>query len=339
MLSKEKKYKYEKDYVRDLPLILVEGFIIGISKIYKEITSKDLKAPGMIIYSKDYIIEEWMNNKVISELIEKIYKENLKEGKFFEKYIGYYKKHLDKYSNIEFLSNINDFKEYIESLHKALEGFIVFYFTAGNDKTPKKILIKAKKIRDKDTIGDNSDKIIRKSFIKIFPYTKDYETVISKKDLDNIPNKRNLKRRGEGFIFSPGVFVGVSSLKKFQLNNPEYEFISKNFNKKNISEIKGSSGFRGKVRGKVRILIRKKDISNLRSGEILVSPMTTPDFISAMKKASAFITDEGGITCHAAIIARELKKPCIIGTKIATQILKDGMEVEVNADKGVVRIL
>ena len=67
--------------------------------------------------------------------------------------------------------------------------------------------------------------------------------------------------------------------------------------------------------------------------------MTTPDYIPAMKKAAAFVTDEGGITCHAAIIAREMKKPCIVGTKIATQILHDGDLVEVDADKGVVRII
>ena len=58
-----------------------------------------------------------------------------------------------------------------------------------------------------------------------------------------------------------------------------------------------------------------------------------------MKLASAFVTDFGGITCHAAIVSREMKKPCIIGTKIATQVLKDGMEVEVDADNGVVKII
>jgi pyruvate,water dikinase len=67
--------------------------------------------------------------------------------------------------------------------------------------------------------------------------------------------------------------------------------------------------------------------------------MTRPDYLPAMQKASAFVTDEGGITCHAAIIAREMKKPCIIGTKIASKIIKDGDMVEVDADKGVVRIL
>jgi pyruvate,water dikinase len=67
--------------------------------------------------------------------------------------------------------------------------------------------------------------------------------------------------------------------------------------------------------------------------------MTRPEYISAMKKAAAIVTDEGGITCHAAIVSRELKKPCIIGTKIATKVLKDGDLVEVDADKGIVKIL
>lgn len=68
-------------------------------------------------------------------------------------------------------------------------------------------------------------------------------------------------------------------------------------------------------------------------------PEDMPDFISAMKKAVAFVTDEGGITCHAAIIAREMKKPCVIGTKVATLVFQDGDEVEVDADNGIVTIL
>ena len=58
-----------------------------------------------------------------------------------------------------------------------------------------------------------------------------------------------------------------------------------------------------------------------------------------MKKASAIVTDEGGVTCHAAIVSRELKIPCIIGTKIATKVLKDGQLVEVNANHGWVKII
>ena len=63
------------------------------------------------------------------------------------------------------------------------------------------------------------------------------------------------------------------------------------------------------------------------------------DFLPEMKKAIAFITDEGGITCHASIVARELRKPCIIGTRVATQILKNGDLVEVDVNEGIVRII
>jgi pyruvate,water dikinase len=101
----------------------------------------------------------------------------------------------------------------------------------------------------------------------------------------------------------------------------------------------GSIAQKGLVQGEVRLIISEHEVHKLLDGEILVASMTDPDMISAMKKAGAIVTDEGGITCHAAIVARELKKPCIIGTKIATKVLKDGDYVEVDANSGVVKIL
>lgn len=67
--------------------------------------------------------------------------------------------------------------------------------------------------------------------------------------------------------------------------------------------------------------------------------MTTPDYISAMEKAAGFITDEGGITCHAAIISREFDVPCIVGTVNATKRLKDGQEIEMNAYNGTIKVI
>lgn len=107
----------------------------------------------------------------------------------------------------------------------------------------------------------------------------------------------------------------------------------------NISEFSGQIACHGMVRGRVRRVIRNEDMNFFQDDEVLVSPMTIPTFLPVMKRAIAFVTDEGGITCHAAIVAREMKKPCIIGTKIATQVLRDGDLVEVNADNGVVRII
>ncbi len=80
-------------------------------------------------------------------------------------------------------------------------------------------------------------------------------------------------------------------------------------------------------------------MDQMKEGDILVAGQTRPFFMPAIRKAGAIVTDEGGITSHAAIVARELKKPCVIGTRIATEVLKDGDLVEVDADNGVVKIL
>ena len=103
--------------------------------------------------------------------------------------------------------------------------------------------------------------------------------------------------------------------------------------------IKGQTAFGGNVQGIVRVVLEAKDIQNVKEGEVLVSHMTTPNFLPAMQKSVAFVTDEGGITSHAAIIAREIRKPCVIGTKVATRALNTGDLVEVDADEGVINIL
>ena len=106
-----------------------------------------------------------------------------------------------------------------------------------------------------------------------------------------------------------------------------------------VKEIKGMTAQGGKIQARVKIILSPDDGDKIYDGDILVTKMSTPNFLPLMKKASAFITDIGGITSHAAIISREMKKPCIIGTQNATQILKDGDLVEVDADNGVVKIL
>ncbi len=106
------------------------------------------------------------------------------------------------------------------------------------------------------------------------------------------------------------------------------------FVKGQVASRGGVSNFSGKVRV---VLDPSKDI--FEDGEILVTSMTRIEFVPLMRKAKAIITNEGGIACHAAIISRELGIPCIIGTKIATKVLKDGDLVEVNVNEGVVKII
>ena len=96
---------------------------------------------------------------------------------------------------------------------------------------------------------------------------------------------------------------------------------------------------RGHAQGPVKIVMDASVQDIVEDGDILVAPMTTPDYLPALRKAAAFVTDEGGMTCHAAIVAREMKKPCIIGTKNATEIFSNGDLVDVDAISGTVKIV
>jgi len=103
--------------------------------------------------------------------------------------------------------------------------------------------------------------------------------------------------------------------------------------------MEGSSANSGIVRGIAKIILHSQDFKKLLPGEILVTTMTSVDFVPVMERAAAFVTNEGGITSHASIVAREMNKPCVIGTKVATQMIKDGDMIEVDGDKGIVTIL
>lgn len=102
-------------------------------------------------------------------------------------------------------------------------------------------------------------------------------------------------------------------------------------------QLQGTCGCPGKAKGIVRIVNTAEEAVKIHDGDILVSYATNPELVAAMRKAAAIVTDCGGLTCHAAIVARELNKPCVIGTKVATASFKDGDVVEVLADEGVVR--
>jgi len=107
--------------------------------------------------------------------------------------------------------------------------------------------------------------------------------------------------------------------------------------KKNlIVLVRGLAASPGIAHGKAIYIKTLDEIPRVKDGDIMITGMTNPDMVPAMKKAAAVVTDEGGRTCHAAIVSRELGIPCIVGTKTGTEIIKEGMEVTVDATRGVV---
>jgi phosphohistidine swiveling domain-containing protein len=108
----------------------------------------------------------------------------------------------------------------------------------------------------------------------------------------------------------------------------------------NVRELHGTVAcLGGIIRGKAKVCLDKKDIGKVKSGDILVAQFTTPDYVPAMEKAAAIVADQGGLSSHAAIVSRELGVPCVIATKTGTRAIHDNDLLEVDARKGIVRIL
>lgn len=126
--------------------------------------------------------------------------------------------------------------------------------------------------------------------------------------------------------------------REFKILEPHYHSVRGRVGTVPLT-IEGTVANSGRAMGVVKICKSLKDMNIVEPGNIMVTSMTRPEYLSAMKKVAAIVTDEGGITCHAAIVSRELGIPCIIGTKIATKALKNGDMVEVNANHGVVKLI
>ncbi len=100
--------------------------------------------------------------------------------------------------------------------------------------------------------------------------------------------------------------------------------------------VKGLGASPGMAAGSVKVIFDLDELDKIEDGDIMVTAMTTPDMVPAMKKSAGIVTDEGGVTCHASIISRELGIPCVVGTGEATSTLKDSQEVTVDGKKGLV---
>ncbi|MBW2999764.1 hypothetical protein KY339_03755, partial [Candidatus Woesearchaeota archaeon] len=135
------------------------------------------------------------------------------------------------------------------------------------------------------------------------------------------------------------VYLTLGPKEKLVLQGKEAEnmFKEMNLSEKESKEIKGTPAFKGKVQGKIVVVLDHNDYAKIQSADILIAHATIPDMVPYLKNIKAIVTEEGGILSHAAVISREFKIPCVIGTKTATKVLKDGDLVEVDANKGIVR--
>jgi phosphoenolpyruvate synthase/pyruvate phosphate dikinase len=146
-----------------------------------------------------------------------------------------------------------------------------------------------------------------------------------------------LKQRGERKVFS--ITFTQTGISFHYDEEYKQKVLSLYKNNTPDAEIKGVIACKGLVKGKVKLYLKHSDIKDSDKGYVLVCGHTTPQDVPIMKRAIAIVTNEGGVTSHAAIVSRELGIPCITGTKNATKLIKGGDLVEVDANKGIVKII
>ncbi len=298
--------------------------------------------PMELHYVTDANIQIWESEPGEKWFLDRLLQETSKGPEFMESVARRYKPliaQIEEFWKKGPITDKEEMRKYFAVLRPAIAYMTTCFYVGLDPRTPKATQDVAVKMRETDELFAHGDRFIRECFAAMGRDADLAYVVLPSEFLGELPSDEELTRRTKGAGVLDGKEFFIGSLVGFAKKHPEFELRDLEAPMTTAQEAKGQIAFKGKVSGIVRIVKNRKQAAEVGVGDIIVSPMTTPDFIDAMKKAAAFVTDEGGITCHAAIVAREMKKPCVIGTKIATQIFKDGDMVEVDAEKGIVRIV
>lgn len=340
--SDEAKQTFIKAYTRNFSIIMQQAWFAGNKEGFiTKLGLQDYPYDSPYLYfMKDGVEEVWENTRANRWILDRIIEKLTTDKSFL---LELHKRYFDRLTEVEKwwkkdINTISDLQKFIDIVFDGVSDFVFLYNALMDEAVPEEYQNMASAFRGKDVFFAECNATIRRALDKIFPELGYLVVYITREELGKKIDIEELRKRDKGFVLIPGVYQGTISFEELEKKFLEYSF---EHDKVEYHEnfLKGQSAYRGKVSGKVRIVKRTDQAEKVIEGEIIVSPMTTPDFAPAMKNAAAFVTDEGGVTCHAAIIAREIRKPCVVGTKIATQVLKDGDMVEVDADNGIVRIL
>ncbi|MEX1014594.1 MAG: PEP-utilizing enzyme, partial [Candidatus Paceibacterota bacterium] len=343
-----KKYKInnqeiflEKQHTRDLSLLKLSTWMYFDLHGLKEEIGVEIK--NTVFYFNGEYVKVYYHMPSLNEVFNAITilcKDQNKIDSIFVRIKDLFNK-IYPYLNRD--KEIKSFKdlEYFYKTYKSYWKLLALIFVIPNlPDISQKIKNNSLKFREK-VQSYPADSIFIDGLSQVFPKLSKKEIkVLSKNEIFGNKEiyKQELKKRLQGYIYyEDNLYVGDEMDDLIKEKN--FIFNDEVFDSSNVDSLKGVVGFSGKVKGKCKVCMTANEINKVKEGDIIVSPMTTPDFLPAMKKALAFVTDEGGVTCHAAIVAREMKKPCIIGTKFATEVLKDGDEIEVDANKGIVKII
>ncbi|MDO8558104.1 MAG: PEP/pyruvate-binding domain-containing protein [bacterium] len=333
--------QYKKTYTRENCLIAIQIWEKQQCELLKE--KLDSVVPFSVFDAHEGVVGIYYDEKIFDIWGELISNKANSDPAFVPEIMKWYGKHLDKLEAIwkrGRVLSVQELADLFDLASWAWVGLSISYFLPSLTNVSKKSQNLGMALRERSAdFLELTDHTIQNTLHGLYPDLGDLVKYLAIEEVKEnaLPSVETLQERQRHYIY-----FGF----RLYTNKNVHEFVRENaivIEEEKVpmgaTEFAGQTAMGGKAQGRVRILRKKSEIPFLQKGEILATAMTTPDYLPAMRNAVAFITDEGGITCHAAIVARELGKPCIIGTKIATQVLKDGDLVEVDANHGIVKIL
>lgn len=333
---------FEKLYSRQSTLIVQEvwmqTFLVDVPEKFGDTA---VPRPALLIDCADGIIEIWVRKEANTWIVANAGRAYGQDLELVRSKVAEYQGQLSELMSIWAIpeTTVAGFKGTLQKTRVALANWLALFYVITSEDSLQSARDLALELRARDTFFVDAEIYIQKTLAALLPGNEDLTWYVTMADLAAGIDPATLRARREKYLFVDGIPQGAISLHEYVQDHTDIVLVDPAKEAQMAGELKGQIAQKGKVSGRVRVLKKREQVASVQEGEILVSTMTTPDFLPAMRRAAAFVTDEGGITCHAAIVSRELKKPCIIGTKVATKVLKDGDEVEVDAEKGVVRIL
>lgn len=344
----DSKITFVKNYTRDTTLIIQEMWF----KKLGEIITKGLGQPYQmhfpiigVDYIVDGVVEIWENKEAIDWIQNELVERSHTNPDGFLKELIVYEAEIEKLKEVwkqPYLNTKQDIANLIQTMDRLMTWDIAILYLGTDNRAEKRVHEKAAQLRSVDSFFASNDFLLRNSLVHLFPSLSPYALYLSREEVEkeHIPPLSELAKRRDGFISTSEGYRAFETLAAYQEKHPTYLFHTDTPDEKmTVASVHGQTANKGVVSGKVIILKRIDQLHAVEDGVVIVSPMTTPALVPGLRKAAAIVTDEGGMLCHAAVVSRELGIPCIIGTKIATKVFKDGDMVEVDANNGIVRKL
>ncbi|MBW2963563.1 hypothetical protein KY306_02205 [Candidatus Woesearchaeota archaeon] len=336
--------QYYKDMSRDAMVSMLEVWYYGETTGFKDWYGKEIPfKPEIIMDNNEGLTDAYYDPEGV-EWVKNYPLELIKNNPDFiksavKRFLRLVEETLEPIWKADKALTKGELKQFFLDMKLAWTGLEISFRFPYCKNAKKEDLDAAKEARVKtERFFDLGNHIVKISLEKLYPELGDLIKYLTIEEATEgkLPSTETLKQRAKHYIIVENKLFDKSleEIEKiYGISVERTEFDS------DIKELRGTVASTGIVKGKVKLVRTLDKLKEVEKGDILVAPMTTPDYVPAMEKAAAFVTDEGGMTCHAAIVSREMGKPCLIGTKIATKIFKDGDLVEVDAEKGIVKKL